>query len=217
MLYELIKDNREILLSKSAALSAQGCGHNNLQTAALGHISFFLDQLIDALIVEHGTPNGSAKSFVKETSVSPAVQLSNAAYDHGKEIRDSNLTIGTLVRNYGSVCQAITGYAVEVNVPIDVAEFKTLNWCLDEAIAQAVIAFTVPAPPAVARVEAARAEHDERLDDMAKMTKHIAFISNSLAAMRTGQVGLSGATGALLDASLKALQDLVERGINQRI
>lgn len=217
MLYELIKNNRELLLSRSADLSAQGSGHNNLQTDALGHISFFLDQLTGALIVEHGTTYGFAKSFSKETSAAPAVQLSNTAYEHGKEIRDSNLTIGTLVRNYGSVCQAITGYAIEVNVPIDVAEFKTLNWCLDEAIAQAVIAFTVPAPPAVIRIEAAQIEHDERLDDMAKMTNHIAFISNSLAAMRTGQVGLSGATGALLDSSLKAMQDLVERIVDQKI
>jgi hypothetical protein len=217
MLYEFIKANRGLLLSRSAKLSAQGSGHNDLQTVALGHVSFFLDQLTDALLVEHGTTVESAKSLTKNTSVAPAVQLSNAAYDHGQEIRDSNLTIGTLVRNYGSVCQAITGYAVEVNAPIDVAEFKTLNWCLDEAIAQAVIAYTTPAPPDDMGLKAARLKHDMRLDGMAKMTYHIDRIANAIAAMRTGRVGLDGATGGLLDASLIAMRDLVEQGIDQQI
>ena len=143
--------------------------------------------------------------------------MSNAAFGHGSELRDSNLTIGELVRNYGSICQAITGYALEVSAPIDVAEFRTLNWCLDEAIAQAVIAFTTPAPPNAESLKAAQLKHDARLDGMAMLADHIERIANAVAAMRTGRVGLDGATGALLDASLNAMRDLVEQGIDQRI
>ena len=217
MLYELLKENRELLLSRSAELSAQTGGHSDLQTAALGHVSVFLDQLTDTLRVEHGTPGESAKSLVGKTSSAPAVQMSNAASSHGRELRDSNLTIGEVVRNYGSICQVITGYAIEVSAPIDVAEFRTLNWCLDEAIAQAVIAFTKPAPQNAESLQAAQLKHDARLDGMAMLVNHIERIANAVAAMRTGRVGLDGATGALLDASLNAMRDLVEQGIDQRI
>ena len=217
MLYELIKTNRELLLLKSANLSAQGNGYNGLQTVALGHVSYFLDQLTDALFVEHGAPGESGKSLVTKTNSAPAVQLSNAAYDHGQEIRDSNLPIGALVRNYGSVCQAITGFAIEANTPIEATEFKTLNWCLDEAIAQAVIAFTAPAPPDTVGLAAAQLKHDMRLDGMAKLNYHLERISNAIAAIRAGRVGLDGPTGALLDGSLNAMRNLVEEGIELRI
>lgn len=217
MLHDLIKKNRELLLSRSANLSSQSGGHSDLQTAALGRVSVFLDQLIDTLRVEHGASDESAKSLPRATSSAPAVQMSNAASSHGRELRDSNLTIGAVVRNYGSVCQAITGYAVEVNAPIDVAEFRTLNWCLDEATAQAVIAFTTPAPPDTRSLKAAQLKHDARLDGMAMLADHIERITNAVAAMRTGRVGLDGATGALLDASLNAMRELVEQGIDQQI
>lgn len=216
MLYELVKANRELLLSRSAKLSAENGGHNDLQAASLGHVSVFVDQLIAALRVEHGTPSESVQSSERMASPSPAVQLSESASGHGHELRESNLTIGEVVRNYGSVCQAITGYAVEVNAIIDPAEFKTLNWCLDEAIAQAVIAFTTLAPPDAGSLKAAQLKHDARLDGLAKMTGHIEVIANAVSAMRTGRVGLNGATGALVDARLNAMRDLVKQGIDQQ-
>ena len=217
MLYKFIQDNRELLLLRSAKLSEQGSRHSDPQTVALGHVSFFLDQLVDALLIEHGRPGETAQFLVKKTTVAPAVQLSNAAYDHGQEIRASNLTIGTLVRNYGSVCQAITGFAVEVNKSIAVAEFKTLNWCLDEAIAQAVIAFTAPTPQDAASLKAAQLMHDTRLDGMAKLSHHIERVANAMAAIRSGKVGVDGATGGLIDASLTTMRGLVEQGIEHRI
>lgn len=217
MLYKLIKENRDLLLSRSANLSALSGEHSDIQTDALGHVSVFLDQLTETLHIEHDTSSEAGKPLARTTSPAPAVQMSDAAYGHGCELRDWNLTIDTLVRNYGSVCQAITGYAVEVSAPIDVAEFKTLNWCLDEAIAQAVIAFTKPAPPDAWNLKLARLKHDARLDDMAMMTNHIDCIANAIAAMRTGRVGLDGDTGTLLDASLNAMRVLVQQGIDQRI
>jgi hypothetical protein len=217
MLYELIKANRELLLSRSANLSMETGGHSDSQTASLGHVSIFFDQLTDALRVEYGTPRDSVQTSKRMTSPAPAVQLSESALSHGRELRESNLTIGAVVRNYGSVCQAITGYAVEVNATIDPAEFRTLNWCLDEAMAQAVTAFTTPAPPDAQSLKAAKLTHDARLDGLAKMNYHIEHIAVAIAAMRTGQVGLDGAMGALLDASLKAMRDLVEQGVDQRI
>ncbi len=217
MLYELIKENRELLLARSANLSAQGDQHSDTQTAALGGISVFLDQLTDTLHREHATPRESVKSGLKTKSPAPAVQMSESASSHGHELRDSNLNIGALVRNYGSVCQAITGHAIEVGATIEVAEFRTLNWCLDEAIAQAVIAFTTPAAPDVHSLKAARARHDARLDTLATLTHHIERVAQAVEAMRRGRVGHEGATAKMLDASLNAMRDLVAQGIDQQM
>jgi hypothetical protein len=54
MLYHLIKENRELLLSRCAKLSAENGCNSDLQTASLGGVSVFFDQLIDALHLEHG-------------------------------------------------------------------------------------------------------------------------------------------------------------------
>ena len=43
-----------------------------------------------------------------------------------------------VVHDYGDVCQSVTDLAVEVNAPISTDDFRTLNRCLDEAIAGAV-------------------------------------------------------------------------------
>ena len=47
-------------------------------------------------------------------------------------------TISQVVHDYGDVCQSITDLAVETNAPISTDEFRTLNRCLDDAIAGAV-------------------------------------------------------------------------------
>lgn len=216
MLYELIKENRELLLAKSAKLSAENGEHSDRQTESLGHISVFFDQLIEALRVEHGTPGESVFTIEKIASPAPAVQLSESAFEHGKELRESNLTIDEVVRNYGNICQAVTSYAVEVDATIDPAEFRTLNWCLDEAIAQAVVAFTALAPPDAKSLKAEQSAHHARLDGLAMMAGHIEHVSNAVAAIHTGRVGVDGATAAVLDKSLNAMRDLVEKGIDQR-
>jgi hypothetical protein len=215
VLHELLKANRELLLAKSANLSEPGGGHSGAQTAALAHVCVFFDQLTESLLVEHGSWHPPARTPGKKPAPSPAVQLSESASSHGLELRDMGLNIEEVVRNYGSLCQAITAYAIEVNAPIGVAEFRTLNWCLDEAIAQAVIAFTEPAPADAKSLVAAQAKHDARLDDMAVMTHHIERMATAVAAMRTGRVGLDGATGVLLDTSLNALRGLVAKGVEE--
>jgi hypothetical protein len=216
MLYELIKVNRELLLSRAAKLSAENGGHSDLQTATLAHVSIFLDQLIDALQVENGTPTEVSQAREDITSPAPAVQLSQSSFGHGQELRESSLSIGAVVRNYGNICQAITGYAVEVNATIDPAEFRTLNWCLDEVIAQAVIAFTTITPPDAGSLKTAQSKRLAQFDGFASMIGHIECMANSISAIQTGRVGVDGATAALLDKSLNAMRDLVEQEIDRQ-
>ena len=48
------------------------------------------------------------------------------------------LTIGQVVHDYGEVCQTVTALALGQNAPISTDEFRTLDLCLDDAIAGAV-------------------------------------------------------------------------------
>lgn len=41
----------------------------------------------------------------------------------------------------GGVCQSVTDLAFELAVPFEMNEFRTLNRCLDDAIANAVMEF----------------------------------------------------------------------------
>ena len=47
-----------------------------------------------------------------------------------------------VIHDYGDLCQAITELAFEQAAPFETKEFRTLNRCLDNAIADAVTEFT---------------------------------------------------------------------------
>ena len=51
-------------------------------------------------------------------------------------------TVSQVVHDYGDVCQSITDLALQLNAPINVEDFRTLNRCLDDAIASAVTEHT---------------------------------------------------------------------------
>ena len=109
MLHDLITDNRDLLLEKSAHISDLNGAHTTAQIASLGHVSVFLDQLTDTLRAEHGIDNAPTTMRGKIHGPPPAVKMSYSAATHGRELRESHLTIAEVVRNYGSVCQASTG------------------------------------------------------------------------------------------------------------
>ena len=67
--------------------------------------------------------------------------MTHSAQRHGGDLKQAGFTVGQVVHGYGDVCQAVTELAMELESPISADEFKTLNRCLDEAIAQAVTEF----------------------------------------------------------------------------
>jgi len=67
--------------------------------------------------------------------------LISTARQHAAELWHNQMTVAQVVRDYGSVCQTISELATERDLVILPAEFKTLNLCLDDAIAEAVTEF----------------------------------------------------------------------------
>src|SRR5687768_5451741 len=151
----------------------------------------FLDQLIGAL--RH---QGSANA-----------DIGMSAALHGRDLHLHGFTVSQVVHDYGDVCQSITDLALQLNAPISVEDFRTLNRCLDDAIASAV---TEHGRGAASLVSAESARDDERLGFLAHEIRNlVGTASLAFEVLRTGNVGAGGSTGGVLQRSLAGLRDLI--------
>jgi hypothetical protein len=107
-------------------------------------------------------------------------------------------TIGQVVHDYGDVCQSITDLAVELEAPIAVEDFRTLNRSLDDAIAGAVAEF-------------AREQDSTRDADFSELWSLVNSASAAFEALRSGSVAIGGATGAVLARTIAGLRAYVDR------
>ena len=80
--------------------------------------------------------HNSLQSIATRSSAA-AERKSRRAIKHGQDLLRQRFTMSQVVHEYGDVCQAITELAVELNAPISTDDFRTLNRCLDDAIAGA--------------------------------------------------------------------------------
>jgi hypothetical protein len=206
MLHEFLTLNRIDLIARCREKVARRLKHGEIPSAAAHGVPLFLQQLADTLRHEQAAPsrkNGEAGPV--------AADISRAASLHGAELLRQGYSIDQVVRDYGDVCQAITELAVEQKKLITADEFRTLNRCLDNAIADAVTAF------GHAREVSARGEAEDlhrRLDAFAEEQRRLLDIAiHSLAAIKTGSVGMAGATGTLLIHTLTELRSLAERAL----
>ena len=116
-----------------------------------------------------------------------------------------------VVHDYGDVCQSITDLALQLDAPISVEDFRTLNRCLDEAIASAVTEF---GRGNQSLLDAESARDDERLGFLAHEIRNlVGTASVAFEVLRTGNVGVGGSTGDVLQRSLSALRDLITRSL----
>jgi hypothetical protein len=206
MLHEFLTTNRKELITRCRAKVAKR--FEPAQTpAAIDHgVPLFLQQLVDTLRFEESTHTRN----VAEPEPTPApTEIGRGAAIHGAELLRLGYSVDQVVHDYGDVCQAVTELAVEQNAPIDTNEFRTLNRCLDNAIADAVTAFGCSRQTLIN--EQTETLH-KRLDHFAKEQRRLVDIAiQSYSAIKTGNIGLTGATGALLIHTLGELRSLAER------
>jgi signal transduction histidine kinase len=177
-------------------------------------ITIFLDQLVKTLQLEE-TPHPLRSRRVSGPVGGGRPELSEmgeTAAAHGRELLEHGYTVEELVHDYGDLCQAITDLAFEKNAHIEVDEFRTLNRCLDNAIANAVTEFTYQRDAEVADLQSLAL--NERLGFFAhELRNHLSTAVLALAVIRAGNVGVSGATGGVLDRSLVSLKNLIDRSL----
>jgi signal transduction histidine kinase len=121
-------------------------------------------------------------------------------------------TVEQVVHDYGDLCQAITDLAFEQKILIETDEFRTLNRCLDNAIADAVTEFNYQRDFLIADQQAQVL--NEQLGVFAHELRNlIQTAMMALSVIKTGHVGLTGATGTMLDRSLVRLSNLIDRSL----
>ena len=196
MLHEFIALNRDEIIRRCRAKVATR-SIPPPTVAEIDHgVPLFLGQLVAALR-DGGTGND---------------EIRRSAVHHGHDLLRQGFSVSQVVHDYGDVCQAITELALELSAPIGTEDFRTLNRCLDDAIAGAVTQYGRERNQST--LEGESAHGIERLGFFAHELGNL--INTGILAfemLKTGSVGVSGSTGAVLQRSLLGLRALVKRSL----
>ena len=205
MLHEFLTENRAELLERCRQRAEERVeAADNPSGRGLG-VPLFMTQLAERL--ESDRTRSGNEAGAQPSPAPPAMSL--AAAQHGAELLRQGYEIDEVVRDYGDVCQAITGLATERQTSITPDEFRTLNLCLDDAIADAVVAFGAAGK---ADVDRESESLQRRLDGFADEHQRLVNIAiQAYSAIKNGNIGLNGATGLLLVHTLGELRTLVGR------
>ena len=179
-------------------------------------VPLFLDQLRQTLEAEEGDHAADAMriSGASGGDASLVSEMAMSAAAHGQSLLNLGFSVDQVVHDYGDLCQAITDLAVELDADITIDEFRTLNRCLDNAIANAVTEFSYQRDFIAAGTHAE--QWNERLGFFAHELRNLIHTATlSLAAIKAGDVGLSGSTAGVLDRSLVGLRNLVDRSLTE--
>lgn len=208
MLYDFVNSNRDELIRRCTAKVAKRFAPARIPAVVHHGVPLFLGQLVDTLRNEQ---MASPRAAIGPDSPSAQSEIGRAATLHGADLLRLGYSVDQVVHDYGDVCQAITEMAVEQNVSIDADEFRTLNCCLDNAIAAAVTAFGKSRQ--VRRHQQAEDLH-ERLSAFADEQRNLVDIAiQAYSAIKTGNIGPTGATGTLLIDTLGELRVLADRSV----
>ena len=177
-------------------------------------VPMFLEQLTRTLEAEgDGDAAGGLRiSGASGGSDSALSEMGVSATVHGGELLGLGYTVDQVVHDYGDLCQAITDLAVERDAPFSIDQFRTLNRCLDNAIADAVTEFAAQRDLEVARRQAE--EENERLGFFAHELRNYLHVSKlAFAALESGRLPVGGSTGAVLKRSLISMEALTESSL----
>jgi len=196
MLHEFLAAKRDEILARArkrvATRSAPAATAAELEAG----LPIFLDQLGDALRLSEQTDG------VNHDSISRSAAL------HASDLWRQGFTVKQVVHDYGDICQVVTELAVETKAPLSTEEFRTLNLCLDDAIAAAV------AEHGEQREGAIREEGTERLGVLAHELRNLLNTAIlSFESIRMGAVAPNGSTGLILGRSLLGLRNLIDRSL----
>ena len=196
MLHDFITANRAEIITRCRAKVATRSIPPPTEVEIDHGVPVFLDQLVRAL----------RPGFVSSPDIN------DSASQHGHDLLVQGFTVSQVVHDYGDVCQSITELAVEMNAPISTDDFRMLNQCLDNAIAGAVTEYGREKDQAMLDGEVARGT--EKLGFLAHELRNL--VNTAILAfevIKTGDVGVKGSTGNILNRSLLGLRTLIGRSL----
>ena len=162
-MHEFLSNNLEELIVRCKAKVAQRPRRAATPEQLKNGVPLFLEQLTKTLRAEREGHSGDSLriSGASGGDSSAVSEISVTATAHGKQLLELGYTVDQVVHDYGDLCQAVTDLAVERDALFSVEEFRTLNRCLDNAIADAVTEFSAQRDVTVSRRFSAEA--NERL------------------------------------------------------
>ena len=195
-LWKFIALHREEILGRARARVSVRNAPVATEAELTWGLPSFLDQLGEAL------RKASSHEAVDHAEITSSAKL------HGGHRFQQGLTVGQVVHDYGDLCQVITGLAFEQKASVSIDEFRTLNLCIDDAIAGAVTAFSHQ------RERAITSEGTERLGILAHEMRNVLNAALlSFASIKKGIVAPGGSTSAIHDRSLLRLHSLIDRSL----
>ena len=198
-LEQFLKDNRTELIKRTRAKVA-GRSSPPVDPTELEHgVPLFLSQL-SATLQKQG-PDGTNGSTRASHAAQPAIGESAAV--HGRDLLKFGFSIEQVVHDYGDVCQAVTELAEERGTTLSIAEFHTLNRCLDNAIAGAVSSWSQ---------ERDRKQADKTSDKVLRaLGTLVDQAKTTFDVLRDGRVAAGGATGNLLLRALAEMRAVIDK------
>lgn len=201
MLHDFLASHRGDLIQRCRVKAQQRAEKADAPQLQHG-IPVFLDQLIKTLKDEQ-------MRYPLSKGVLLRADIGASASLHGKDMLSQGFSVNDVVHCYGDLCQSITDLAVESGTPFLATEFRTLNGCLDAAIAHAVSEFSYQNDFISADRHATDAEvrMDAFLDELRNL---LGTASLAFSAAKSGGLSASGATGTILERSLQNISHLID-------
>ena len=196
MLCEFIALNRDEIIRRCRAKVATRLVPTPTEAEIDHGVPLFLDQLVGVL----------------RLGLSSSPDMVSSAVLHGSDLLRQGFTVSQLVHDYGNVCQSITELAQATSAPISMDEFRLLNACLDNAIADAVTQYGCERNQST--IDGGAVLENERLGFFAHELRnliHVAIIAFEV--VKSGNVGVAGNTGDVLHRSLIGARDLIARSM----
>ena len=177
-------------------------------------IPIFLSQLIRTLELEQTDEPAAGEKISGPAGGAVAFsEVRTNAELHGKDLLEMDFTVDQVVHDYGDLCQAVTDLAIDRDAPFEIEEYRTLNRCLDNAIANAVSEFSYQRDVAVQK-KYENLANDRIAEFSQELRTLLSTASLASAAAKAGGLNLNGATGAILERSLSGLAKLIENSLD---
>jgi signal transduction histidine kinase len=208
MLNEFVSAHEDELIRRCGARVLQRNPDTPLEH--IDGIATFIRQLIAVLQTEHSGKRLESMYLLGDPGgVEMRSDIGDDAALIGKDLLAQGVQINEVVHHYGDVCQAITDLAIEKGVQANIDEYRTLNRCLDNAIAHAVTEFSYHHDVATAQesIVQSNARTGAFLQDLRKL---VGTASLAFSASRTGGVPMNGATGSILERTLQQIGKLID-------
>lgn len=216
MMHDFLAHNAEDLIERCVSKVAKRPRRYATDKQLRNGIPMFLSQLIRTLEAEQDEDAGAGMAISGASGGDHASlsEMGVSAAAHGTALLALGYTVDQVVHDYGDLCQAITDLAVERDAPFTIDEFRTLNRCLDNAIADAVTEFSFQRDASIA--ERQSANQNERLGFlMHELRNSLSVAIMAVTAMETGLLPVTGATGAVLKRSHEAMKRLITSSLDE--